>query len=152
MPCHAPRQWQLSLPIRAACEHALLAPLQDWWWKARLGQCYLRLGLLRDAEKQLSSALRCGGSVACALQLAHCHLRMDQPTAALALYQVSGEGSSTLEPLWECAGVSLEGRVGRAQAHVQLRRAVAPCSKQSAVLSTAQAALLSPVIPTHAII
>jgi tetratricopeptide repeat protein 8 len=74
----------------AVSPYPLPPPLQDWWWKARLGQCYLRQGLLRDCEKQLSSALRCGGSVVCALQLAHCYLRMDQPTAALELYKVRG--------------------------------------------------------------
>ena len=24
----------------------------NWWWKARLGKCYYKMGMLRDAEKQ----------------------------------------------------------------------------------------------------
>ena len=31
---------------------------QDWWWKARLGKCYHKLGLFRDAEKQFKSAIK----------------------------------------------------------------------------------------------
>ena len=31
---------------------------QDWFWKLCLAKCYLRLGLVRDAEQQLRSALR----------------------------------------------------------------------------------------------
>jgi hypothetical protein len=79
---------QLAAARPSRCSAPAWCLLQDWWWKARLGQCYARLGLLRDAEHQLASSLKCGGSVGVALALGALYLRMDQPTAALALYQV----------------------------------------------------------------
>lgn len=48
--------------MRRALELAAAATkecnFEDWWWKARLGKAYYQLGLLRDAEKQLASALK----------------------------------------------------------------------------------------------
>ena len=38
-----------------ATEHA---KYNDWWWKVQLGKCYHRLGMFRDAEQQLKSALK----------------------------------------------------------------------------------------------
>jgi len=50
--------------------------------QARLGKCYYQLGLLRDAEKQLRSALRQQEMLSTSLELAKVFLRLDQPAAA----------------------------------------------------------------------
>ncbi|VDL72728.1 unnamed protein product [Nippostrongylus brasiliensis] len=34
------------------------ANYEDWYWKNQLGKCYLKLGLLQDAEKQFLSSLK----------------------------------------------------------------------------------------------
>mmetsp|Transcript_14346 Transcript_14346/g.34067 ORF Transcript_14346/g.34067 Transcript_14346/m.34067 type:complete len:509 (-) Transcript_14346:210-1736(-) len=59
------------------------ADFGDWWWKERLGKCYLQLGLLRDAEKQLRSAILAQPTVLANLELARVYLKLDQPNAAL---------------------------------------------------------------------
>ena len=28
-----------------------LAGYEDWWWKARIGKCQFKLGLIKDAER-----------------------------------------------------------------------------------------------------
>ena len=66
--------------------HMLIPPLRsykDWWWKAMLGKCYLHLGLYRDAEKQLKSAIMTQDMVTTDLDLAKVYVQLDQPKSAL---------------------------------------------------------------------
>lgn len=65
----------------------------DWWWKSRLGKGYYRMGLIREAEQQLASALRHkdGEHVVTYLELAKIFLRQDQPVRALSLLEVAHE-------------------------------------------------------------
>lgn len=35
-----------------AAEATILSNYEDWWWKERLGKCYFKLGLFKEAEKQ----------------------------------------------------------------------------------------------------
>ncbi|CAB3366041.1 Hypothetical predicted protein [Cloeon dipterum] len=60
---------------------------KDWWWKLQLGRCYLRIGLLRDAEQQLRSSLRDTPSIIALLMLARVYTRMDQPLTAIQVCQ-----------------------------------------------------------------
>lgn len=30
----------------------------DWWWKYKLGKVYYKIGMIQEAEKQLSSSLK----------------------------------------------------------------------------------------------
>ncbi|EER18335.1 Tetratricopeptide repeat protein, putative [Perkinsus marinus ATCC 50983] len=62
---------------------------EDWWWKARLGKCYFHLGLLRDAEKQLLSALKASDGILTSMELARVYLKLDQPLAAIDAYKKS---------------------------------------------------------------
>merc|ERR1719181_321938 len=55
----------------------------DWWWKCRLGRCYYRLGLYRDAERQLMSSLQSQTMAATVLELSKIYMRIDQPNTAL---------------------------------------------------------------------
>ena len=45
------------------------ADYKDWWWKARMGKCYYQLGMFRDAEKQLKSALKTADMISVYLEL-----------------------------------------------------------------------------------
>ena len=44
--------------FRQGAEATKEARFEDWWWKGRLAKCYYRLGLYRDAERQLLSSLK----------------------------------------------------------------------------------------------
>lgn len=67
------------------------AKYNDWWWKARLGKIYYRLGLYRDAERQFKSALAQQDSIAVSLELAKVYLKIDQPNTALEAYMRASE-------------------------------------------------------------
>eukprot|EP00002_Diphylleia_rotans_P005388 TRINITY_DN1451_c0_g1_i2.p1 TRINITY_DN1451_c0_g1~~TRINITY_DN1451_c0_g1_i2.p1 ORF type:complete len:372 (+),score=66.12 TRINITY_DN1451_c0_g1_i2:43-1158(+) len=86
--------YQLQNP-RKALELASLATAQadfkDWWWKSRLGKCYYKLGLLRDAERQFKSSLKNQEMVSTYLELCKVYLRMDQPNTALEYYLKGAE-------------------------------------------------------------
>ena len=34
-----------------SAEALVLSKYEDWWWKARLGKCYFKLGMIDEAEK-----------------------------------------------------------------------------------------------------
>ncbi|CAD6196436.1 unnamed protein product [Caenorhabditis auriculariae] len=70
------------------------ANFKDWYWKNQLSKCYLRLGMLADAEKQLLSSLNHHKLVESYAFLAKIYNRMDQPMAALKIYN---EGVSYFE-------------------------------------------------------
>ena len=50
---HNPRK-----ALELCAEATERANFESWWWKARLGKCYYKLGLYREAEKQLRSSLK----------------------------------------------------------------------------------------------
>ena len=70
---------------------------KSWWWKARLGKCYFKLGMLRDAEKQLRSSLNTQPIVNTYLELCNVYLRLDLPNTAIDLLNEAKE-KFTLEP------------------------------------------------------
>jgi len=89
---HKPRR-ALELCLEMKNRHQ---PEGDWWWEARLGICYLRLGLYRDAEMHLLSSIQCQQMSMAVLALSEVYLRLDQPNTALnilekAKIQFSGE-------------------------------------------------------------
>lgn len=91
----------LALCAEATKEHEF----KSWWWKARLGKCYFRLGmhifthyfllisstmsisigLLRDAEQQFRSSLKIQPIVTTYLELCNVYTRLDLPNTALDL-------------------------------------------------------------------
>lgn len=65
--------------------------MKEWWWKAKLGQCYIRLGLYREAEKQLLSSLRDQPMISTYLQLSNVYTRLDLPNTALDVLMKASE-------------------------------------------------------------
>ena len=80
---HNPRK---ALELASAMTTA--ADFKDWTYKAKLGRCYYQLGLFRDAEKQLKSALAMNGenTPLLLLELSKVQLRLDQPLTAIDLF------------------------------------------------------------------
>lgn len=58
---------------------------KNWWWKARLGKCYFKLGMLREAEQQFRSALKLQPIVNTYLELCNVYVRLDLPNTAIEL-------------------------------------------------------------------
>eukprot|EP00045_Choanoeca_perplexa_P007419 m.66933 g.66933 ORF g.66933 m.66933 type:complete len:528 (-) comp14067_c0_seq2:87-1670(-) len=81
---HVDEQPVKALELAAhATEHQ---EYQDQWWKAMLGFCYHRLGMFRDAEKQLQSSMKQQPTIFGAMLLAKVYIRLDQPQNALRVY------------------------------------------------------------------
>lgn len=70
-------QCLLLFPFRLRCRY----------WKARLGKCYFKLGLFRDAEKQFRSSLKLQPIVSTYLELCNVYVRLDMPNSALDLLE-----------------------------------------------------------------
>ncbi|XP_036706903.1 tetratricopeptide repeat protein 8-like isoform X1 [Balaenoptera musculus] len=60
---------------------------KDWWWKVQIGECYYRLGMYLEAEKQFKSALKQQEMVDTFLYLAKVYISLDQPVTALNLFK-----------------------------------------------------------------
>lgn len=71
----------LDLCSEATKEH----DFKNWWWKARLGKCYFKMGLLREAEQQFRSSLKIQPIVNTYLELCNVYIRLDLPNTALEL-------------------------------------------------------------------
>ncbi len=90
---HVDADTKRVLELAAAATAA--AGFSDWAWKATLGRAYAKLGLLRDAERQLAAALRLAPwNVTLRLHAGRCALRMDQPAAALRVYEAGVGGAA----------------------------------------------------------
>ncbi|CAM9462681.1 unnamed protein product, partial [Hapterophycus canaliculatus] len=74
-----------------AAEATTLKEFKDWWWKARLGKCYYKLGMLREAERQLKSSLMDHDMVITYLELVKVYTRLDLPNTALDLLMKASE-------------------------------------------------------------
>jgi len=83
---HNPRK-----ALELCAEATQAAEFKDWWWKARLGKCYLKLGLLRDAERQFKSSLKDQPIIDTYLELTNVYTRLDTPNTALALLNEASE-------------------------------------------------------------
>jgi len=68
---------------------------KNWWWKARLGKCYFKLGLLREAEKQFRSSIATQPIITTYLELCNVYLRLDLPNTALDLLAEASEKFTT---------------------------------------------------------
>ncbi len=41
-----------------AAEATSIVSFNDWWWKARIGKCQFKMGMIKDAERQFASSLK----------------------------------------------------------------------------------------------
>lgn len=73
--------------LELCAEATKACDFKDWWWKARLGKCYFKLGLLREAEQQYRSSIKSQAVVWTYLELCNVYLRLDLPNTALDLLQ-----------------------------------------------------------------
>lgn len=64
-----------------------VAGYQDWWWKARIGKCQFKLGMIKDAENQFISAIKNQDMIVVHLELVKVAVRQDQPLKAIELYE-----------------------------------------------------------------
>jgi len=60
-----------------ASEATALENYNDWWWKARIGKCLFKMGLIKDAEKQFESSLKNQDMISTHLELAKIAIRQD---------------------------------------------------------------------------
>jgi tetratricopeptide repeat protein 8 len=72
--------------LELAAEATRVAEFKDWWWKARLGKCYYKLGMFRDAEKQFKSAIKEMNTINVNLELCKVYVKLDQPNTAIENY------------------------------------------------------------------
>ncbi|XP_050404993.1 tetratricopeptide repeat protein 8 [Patella vulgata] len=89
--------------VRNALELASLATeacqFKDWWWKVQLAKCYYRLGMFRESESQLKSAIKQQEMIDSFLYLGKVYVRLDQPLRAVDIYKQGLEkfpGETTL--------------------------------------------------------
>lgn len=80
---------ELCAEATAACD------FKDWFWKARLGKCYFKLGMYREAEKQFRSSLKIQPIVSTYLELANVYIRLDMPNSAMDLLIEASEKFTT---------------------------------------------------------
>ena len=84
-----------ALELGAEC--TAQADFKDWWWKFTLGKCYYKLGVFREAERQLKSSLGEEDMVVTHLELCKVYLRLDQPNTALE-HLTKASQSHPMEP------------------------------------------------------
>ena len=83
--------------LELCAEATKAAEFKSWYWKAKLGKCYLKLGLLRDAEQQLRSSLLIQPIINTYLDLCNVYIRLDLPNTALDLLNEASQ-MFTAEP------------------------------------------------------
>jgi len=119
---HNPKR---ALELAALATEA--ASFSDWWWKAVLGFSYYSLGMMGDAERQFVSALRgAPWNVGLKLHAGRVSIRMDQPSAALKVYGVVGDGEGGDVSLF-LAAARLQESMGDGESAAALRRRALIC-------------------------
>jgi tetratricopeptide repeat protein 8 len=58
-----------------ASEATIVCNFEDWWWKARIGKCQFKMGMIKDAERQFISSLKSQAMVSTAIELAKIAIR-----------------------------------------------------------------------------
>lgn len=69
--------------LELCAEATVVNDYKNWWWKSRLGKCYAKLGLLRDAERQYRSSLKIQPIINTYLELCNVYIRLDMPNSAI---------------------------------------------------------------------
>lgn len=74
---------RLCLEIASLCTE--YAEFKSWWWKYLIAVCFRKLGLLKEAEKQILSSIRILPTLTNTLEAAKVLVRLDQPSRALEM-------------------------------------------------------------------
>ena len=70
-----------------ASEATVVVGYNDWWWKARIGKCQFKMGMIKDAERQFLSAIKSQDMIVLHLELVKVAVRQDQPMRAIELFE-----------------------------------------------------------------
>lgn len=81
---HCEKDHRKALELASLCTKNVM--FKDWWWKYQLGMCYYSLGMYRDAERQINSALKMKKMVEIYIGLAKIYKKLDQPNTAVLIY------------------------------------------------------------------
>jgi tetratricopeptide repeat protein 8 len=60
-----------------ASEATIQTNYQDWWWKARIGKCQFKMGMIKDAERQFISSLKDQHMISTQIELVKVAIRQD---------------------------------------------------------------------------
>lgn len=63
--------------LDVASEATIAAGYNDWWWKARIGKCQFKMGMIKDAEKQFISAIKNQDMIVLHLELVKVAVKQD---------------------------------------------------------------------------
>jgi tetratricopeptide repeat protein 8 len=72
--------------LDVASEATIAKNYNDWWWKARIAKCQFKMGMIKDAEKQMISAIKNQDMIVLHLELVKVAIKQDQPLRAIDLY------------------------------------------------------------------
>ena len=75
----------ISKALEICAEASQTCKFNDWHWMARLGRCYFKLGLFRDAENLFRSSLKIQPTISTYLELSNVYIRLGMPNSALDL-------------------------------------------------------------------
>ncbi len=82
----------ISKALEICAEASEACKFNDWCWISRLGRCYFRLRLFRDAEKQYRSSLKIQPTISTYLELSNVYIRLGMPNSAMdLLHEASNE-------------------------------------------------------------
>lgn len=50
---------------------------EDWWWKSRIAKCQFKMGMIKDAQRQLESSMKLQPMISTQLELVKIAVRLD---------------------------------------------------------------------------
>ena len=60
-----------------AAEGTISTNYSDWWWKARIGKCQFKMGMIKEAESQFVSSLKNKSMITTHIEIVKIAIRQD---------------------------------------------------------------------------
>ena len=60
-----------------AAEGTAATNFNDWWWKARIGKCQFKMGMIKDAEAQFLSSIKNQSMISTHIELVKVAVKQD---------------------------------------------------------------------------
>lgn len=60
-----------------ASEGIYITNYEDWWWKARVGKCQFKMGMIKEAESQFISSIKKQSMVSTTIELIKVSVKQD---------------------------------------------------------------------------